>query len=223
MIPPAPWTRLVTPLAFALVALAPALAAGEEESGAAAASIALVGVAASDMSGMASWYGSRFHGRKTANGETYDMHAATAAHKTLPFNTVVRVVELNSDRKTVVRINDRGPFVPGRIIDLSMAAAQELNIIGSGIARVRLEIVAQGDPPVSYYLQLGSFSEPENASRLAERLTAAGFAAEILPMASAPGLSRVIIAQVGRDQATVAQRQLRQQGFDPGLLREHRP
>lgn len=94
-----------------------------------------------DEVGIASWYGPGFHGNVTANGELYDMYAFTAAHKTLPFGTVVKVVDLETGRSVVVRINDRGPFVPGRIIDLSYAAAQELGIVDRGTAKVGLIIL----------------------------------------------------------------------------------
>ncbi len=94
-----------------------------------------------DQVGIASWYGPGFHGKRTANGEIYDMYAMTAAHKTLPFNTIVRVVDLDTGRSVVVRINDRGPFVPGRIIDLSYAAAKELGILEKGLARVGLKVL----------------------------------------------------------------------------------
>ena len=92
-------------------------------------------------SGVASWYGKKFHGRLTANGETYDMNQMTAAHKTLPFNTRVRVVDLESHKSIIVRINDRGPFIEGRIIDLSRKAASELGLLFKGVAKVRLEIL----------------------------------------------------------------------------------
>jgi len=91
--------------------------------------------------GLASWYGSRFHGRVTANGERYDMNAATAAHPTLPFGSLVRVVNLRTGRSRVVRINDRGPFVEGREIDLSYEAACRLGMEDRGLARVRLELL----------------------------------------------------------------------------------
>ncbi len=89
--------------------------------------------------GMASWYGKKFHGRRTANGERYDMNALTAAHPRLPFGTVVRVTSLDNGRSVVVRINDRGPFKKGRIIDLSRAAARKLHMIKRGVVKVRLE------------------------------------------------------------------------------------
>ena len=94
--------------------------------------------------GVASWYGEDFHGRATANGETYDMHGLTAAHKTLPIPTWVEVTNLENDRRVIVRINDRGPFVGGRIIDLSYAAASELDMIRNGTADV--EVRALGVP-----------------------------------------------------------------------------
>lgn len=91
--------------------------------------------------GVASWYGQPFHGRKTASGERYDMHALTAAHPTLPFGVVVRVTNRDNGRTVKVRINDRGPFKKGRIIDLSKAAAKRLRMIGPGTAPVKLEVV----------------------------------------------------------------------------------
>lgn len=94
-----------------------------------------------DEVGIASWYGPGFQGRTTANGELYDMYAFTAAHKSLPFGTVVKVVDLDTGRSVVVRINDRGPFVPGRIIDLSYAAARELGMVERGTAKVGLIIL----------------------------------------------------------------------------------
>ncbi len=91
--------------------------------------------------GVASWYGNPFHGRQTASGEIYDMEALTAAHRTLPFGTVLRVQNLDNGRMTIVRINDRGPFVRGRDLDLSRRAARELEMLGPGTARVRLTVV----------------------------------------------------------------------------------
>jgi rare lipoprotein A len=90
--------------------------------------------------GLASWYGKPYHGRKTANGETYDMHRISAAHRTLPFGTVVKVTNLTNGRSLKVRINDRGPFVKGRIIDLSYAAAKRLQMVQDGVVRVKLVV-----------------------------------------------------------------------------------
>jgi len=91
--------------------------------------------------GIASWYGPGFHGERTASGEIYDMYAMTAAHRTLPFGTIVKVVDLDTKKSVVVRINDRGPFIEGRIIDLSYAAALELDMVERGLARVGLKII----------------------------------------------------------------------------------
>lgn len=95
--------------------------------------------------GVASYYAHEFNGRKTSNGETFDMNQLTAAHRTLPFNTKVRVTNLANGRATVVRINDRGPFKDNRIIDLSLAAAKEIGLIVSGTARVKIEVLEWGN------------------------------------------------------------------------------
>jgi rare lipoprotein A len=135
--------------------------------------------------GIASWYGRDFHGKKTSNGEIYNMYAMTAAHKTLPLGTYVEVHNRENSRSVVVRINDRGPFVRGRIIDLSYTAARDIGIVGPGTARV--EVVALGRPASSagssastyiqddYYsgnftFQIGAFLNRENAERLKRKL-----------------------------------------------------
>lgn len=93
------------------------------------------------ITGTASYYADKFHGRKTANGETFNMHDLTAAHKTLPFGTIVRVTNLGNNKSVKLRINDRGPFVKDRIIDVSLAAAKELDMLGTGTAEVRIDIM----------------------------------------------------------------------------------
>lgn len=128
--------------------------------------------------GVASWYGPDFHGKYTSNGEVYDMHKLTAAHQTLPFHTIVEVENMENGRKTRVRINDRGPFLKNRIIDLSFKAAEELGITDSGTARVVLRVAApvidgtDGEPvfQVGYFLQLGAFAEQANADVLLQQL-----------------------------------------------------
>ncbi len=123
--------------------------------------------------GVASWYGPGFHGRITANGEVYDMDRLTAAHPSLPFDSLVEVENLENGRRVRVRINDRGPFVRGRIIDLSRAAAKEIRMIGPGTARVELRMVAAGAEvagPGRYRVQAGAFRDPERARELAARL-----------------------------------------------------
>ena len=137
--------------------------------------------------GIASWYGKKFHGRRTSSGEIYNMYAMTAAHKTLPLGTHVRVHNLTNGREIVVRINDRGPFVRGRIIDLSYTAAKKMNMVGPGTAKV--EIVALGTAvpadstgaqetkytPIDYYsgnftIQIGAFKDRRNAQKLKRKL-----------------------------------------------------
>ena len=121
--------------------------------------------------GVASWYGPDFHGRLTANGEVYDMYGLTAAHKSLPFDTVVEVENLENGRTVHVRINDRGPFVRGRVIDLSYTAAEKIEMIGPGTARVRLRVIGAVELPEGRYtVQVAAFSDPASARALAERL-----------------------------------------------------
>lgn len=122
--------------------------------------------------GNASWYGVPFNGRRASNGEIYDMYKLTAAHRTLPFETVVRVTNLNNGKSTTVRITDRGPFVDNRIIDLSLAAAREIESIGPGVVPVRVEVLTPGiDPTGGFFtVQVGAFRDQANAQRLRDRL-----------------------------------------------------
>jgi peptidoglycan lytic transglycosylase len=121
--------------------------------------------------GVASWYGVPFNGHRTSDGEIYDMHQFTAAHRTLPFNSVVRVTNLTNGRQTEVRINDRGPFVANRVIDLSFAAAQAIGMVGPGTARVRLDVVSGPSPTAGFFgVQVGAFLRQENAQRLKAQL-----------------------------------------------------
>jgi rare lipoprotein A len=128
--------------------------------------------------GLASWYGPDFHGKLTSNKEIYDMYDMTAAHRTLPFGTGVMVTNLENGRAATVRINDRGPFVGDRIIDLSYAAARVLGMIGPGTARVRLDVIRDASPPPGsgrWSVQAGSFISKDNASRLARELEKRGY------------------------------------------------
>jgi rare lipoprotein A len=124
--------------------------------------------------GYASWYGDPYHGRRSANGEIYDKNKMTAAHRTMPFETMVRVTNLENSRSTVVRITDRGPFVKGRIIDLSLAAASELAMVGPGTALVQLDVLSNGHEPgpARYVVQVGAFRELRTAERLQQQLAA---------------------------------------------------
>lgn len=127
-------------------------------------------------SGVASWYGDDFHGKQTSNGEYYNMYDMTAAHKTLPMNTMLKVTNLRNNQAAIVRVNDRGPFVKTRIIDLSYAAAQRLGVVAKGTAPVRLEVVGFGgvigkgskERTVvmdNYFVQIGAFRNKAGAQR----------------------------------------------------------
>ncbi|MBS0168975.1 MAG: septal ring lytic transglycosylase RlpA family protein [Nitrospira sp.] len=125
--------------------------------------------------GQASWYGPGFHGNRTANGEVYDMHKLTAAHRTLPLGSVVVVRSLTTGRQVTVRINDRGPFARGRILDLSLAGAQSVGMVGSGTDDIELRVISYEGSAGGMgvlRLQVGSFADPANAQALVERLRA---------------------------------------------------
>ena len=144
--------------------------------------------------GVASWYGKKFHGRPTSSGEKYNMYEMTAAHKTLPLPTRVQVTNLKNGRTIVVKVNDRGPFVGNRIIDLSYAAAQKLDMVNDGTAMVKVialndgraatrttnaagTTVAAGSPAENIYLQVGAFGDRVNAEQLVSRLKDTGYSA----------------------------------------------
>ena len=184
--------------------------------------------------GIASWYGRKFHGRKTSNGETYNMYDRTAAHKTLPMNTWVKVENLDNGRETKLRINDRGPFVRGRIIDLSYTGAKTLGVIGPGTARVRVTALgratsyAKSDKtqpvafkPVDYWkgnftVQVGAFKVRTNAENYRLKLSKTYINAHIVPYEDDRGqFYRVRIGQFSRlDDAVKFTRQLLADGFD---------
>jgi len=126
-------------------------------------------------SGVASWYGSKFHGKATANGEMYNMNDHTAAHRTLPFNTVVMVENMDNGKSVIVRINDRGPYVGNRVIDLSRRAARDIDMEDSGTANVQIYLLEEGDRPVSgsvtnqetFTIQLASYNRESQAKNFA--------------------------------------------------------
>lgn len=144
--------------------------------------------------GVASWYGKKFHGRKTANGETYNMYGDTAAHKTLPMGTMLLVTNLENNKNIVVRVNDRGPFVKNRIIDLTYNGAKSLGMINNGTARVEIVALEEKQPTAAppkkqkkieapavnpfeqgnFYVQVGAFIKLENARNLAKKFAAKG-------------------------------------------------
>lgn len=163
--------------------------------------------------GVASWYGPKFHGRPTANGERFDMDAMTAAHKTLPLPTYAEVTNLRNGRRVTVRINDRGPFVDNRLIDLSRAAAQALDMVGPGTTLVDVRVV-QGpgggavspaapvttaeDVPPAFFVQVGAFGDADNARRVARTLADGGFGDVVLQPVSVNGqpLHRVRVGPI---------------------------
>ena len=174
--------------------------------------------------GEASWYGVPFHGRQASNGEIYDMNKLTAAHRTLPFETMVRVTNEQNGKSTVVRIIDRGPFVNNRIIDLSYAAAREIDSIGPGVVPVRLEVLSTGiNPETGFFtIQAGSFRERANAERLRERLSAAYSPTFVKRYDTTNGIFyRVHVGKVSGEEAAkeFAERLRAREGVTPMVIR----
>jgi peptidoglycan lytic transglycosylase len=170
--------------------------------------------------GLASWYGGTdgFEGKPTASGETYDSSKLTAAHRDLPLGTIVDVTNADNGKTVRVRINDRGPFVHGRIIDLSHAAAQEIGIVGPGVGPVQLKIVATGveseplSPTGQWAVQVGSFADRSRAERQADKLRAGGYVVYLEPYG---GLTRVKVGPVeSREEAATQLRGLEAAGFE---------
>jgi rare lipoprotein A len=153
--------------------------------------------------GIASWYGHPYHGRRTASGETYDMEKLTAAHRTLPFGTQVRVESLANHKSVEVRINDRGPSSMDRLIDLSRAAARRLDMIGPGTARVRLAVLtvlenARGN---YYAVQVGAFQDKKRAERLRHDMEKQFGSAKLVAMVGKPILWRVLVGRISNMEA----------------------
>ena len=167
--------------------------------------------------GVASWYGHPYHGRQAANGEIYDMEKMTAAHRTLPFETWVRVYDLDNNRTTEVRITDRGPFVGGRIIDLSHAAARELEMIGPGVARVRIEVIKAppGIAPGLFAVQVGAFRDRANAERLRSEMESRYGTARLLQRPENPATWRVLVgAETSQEDALRLAERIRQDSVE---------
>lgn len=149
-------------------------------------------------SGIASWYGPPYHGRRAANGEVYDMEKMTAAHKTLPFETWVRVRNLTNDKTVDVRIQDRGPFVRGRVIDLSKAAARSIDMLGPGTAKVKLTVIA---PPKNverqaelFAVQAGAYRDKDRAESVAKELRRFG-PTRLVERGADPPVWRVLVGE----------------------------
>jgi rare lipoprotein A len=154
--------------------------------------------------GYASWYGPNYHQKKAANGELYDQNEMTAAHNTLPLNSIVRVVNLKSNQTTVVRITDRGPFIGDRIIDLSLAAAKAVNVYLPGTARVRLEVLEAPHPIDTggrWCVQIGAFQAQSGATQLKEHLLDRYPGAQVLQFKGPTGFwVRIRVAHDDKDQ-----------------------
>jgi rare lipoprotein A len=191
----------------------------------------------SDLEGLASYYAEPYHGRKTASGEIFDSYKElTAAHRTLPFNTVVRVTNQNNGKDVDVRINDRGPFVDGRVIDLSLKAARELDLVRTGVAPVKLVVLKEGAPsaasaargvgppapPVdaTYTIQVGAFESQDTAESLKRNLDKRYSDVTIQTVTTTQTFYRVRVGRLA-DLASAEKisKQLREEKFDPFVVR----
>jgi rare lipoprotein A len=140
--------------------------------------------------GMASWYGPPYHNRRASNGEIYNMNALTAAHRTVPLGSICRVTNLKTGSSTLVRITDRGPFIKGRIVDLSLAAAKKIGVWKAGVARVKLEVLTSPAPLEQggrWAVQIGGFDDSKIAADFADHLTRRYHTAQVLKFASPTG------------------------------------
>ncbi len=188
----------------------------------------------------ASYYADKFHGKKTSSGETFNMYAFTAAHKTLPFGTMLRVTNLENGKSVDVRVNDRGPFSESREIDVSKAAAEKLGMLGKGTAQVSLEILQLGGadsttetskaavekkfpeltPNKRWDIQLGAYSKRENAEVTAQKLVDAGFKNVVFQRTSE--ITRVVIKDVPTENVQDTLAELESKGFSDYFVRERK-
>jgi rare lipoprotein A len=169
--------------------------------------------------GLASWYGGKFQGRVTASGEVFDTNLLTAAHKALPFGTLAKVTNLANGRSTMVKINDRGPFVEGRIIDLSRAAAEQIDMIGTGTARVSVEVLSFASD--RFAIQVGAYALERNAEKVRAHLAEAGFLVSL--ERTTLGVTRVLVRGVGGRELETARARLTSLGYDGHLVRPELP
>jgi rare lipoprotein A len=180
-------------------------------------------VAGSVEEGIASWYGHPYHGRRAANGEVYDMNELTAAHRTLPLETVVEVLSKSNGKSVTVRVTDRGPFVEGRIIDLSLAAARRIDMVGRGIAPVRVRVLRVPSGTGlggTFAVQAGAFRERANAERLREALERRYGNVRLVRREGNPDLWRVLVGkQDSIEGAEVLARELNQEGGGAFVVR----
>jgi rare lipoprotein A len=168
--------------------------------------------------GIASWYGHPYHGRAAADGEIYDMETLVAAHRTLPFQTRVRVRNLSNDKTVDVRIIDRGPFIQGRIIDLSHAAAKEIDLIGPGFGQVEITVIgAPANPePALFAVQIGAFREKANAARAEQNMIAAYGAAKAVLRTGDQPIWRILAGrETSPEAAEVLAKRIRAEQHEP--------
>ena len=172
--------------------------------------------------GTASWYGREFHGRTTASGEVFDRYGMSAAHRTLPLGTVIRVTNLDNYKSVTVTVNDRGPFVKKWIIDLSYGAAKELGFIAQGTAPVKIETLKPVDGSASYTVQAAVFTEEESAKALKYRLTKKFEHVFIVPFMTSLGkLYRVRVGSYGTEEkAELVASRLKLEGLEPFIIRK---
>jgi rare lipoprotein A len=189
-----------------------------------------------DLQGLASYYAEPYHGRRTASGEIFDTYQdLTAAHRTLPFNTVVKVTNQRNGREVEVRINDRGPFIDGRVIDLSLKAAREIDMVQAGVVPVKVVILKEGSRPTSasrgvgpppapseamYTVQVGAFESQEAAESLKRNLDQRYRDVSIQTFTTTQTFYRVRVGRLAdMDEAEKLSRQLREDDFDPFVVR----
>jgi rare lipoprotein A len=176
--------------------------------------------AQNELQGLASWYGGKFHGRLTSSGEVFDTNELTAAHRTLPFGTRVKVTNLDNGRSVVVKINDRGPFVEPRILDLSRAAAEELAMVDTGVALVSLEIIDFASDRELYAVQVGAYGRAQNAEKARGRLEAAGFVVTFEK--TALGITRVSARAIPAKDLPEFRKKLEALGFSMYLVKKEK-
>ena len=172
--------------------------------------------------GLAGWYGKELHGKQTANRDVFDMFGLSAAHRTLPLGTVVHVTNLDNFKSITVKINDRGPFLKGRFLDLSYGAAKELGFVSQGTARVKIETVVAVRDPVQFTIQAAVFTEEENARLLKERLNTRFGVVSIVPFeTNITTFYRVRVgAYASEDRAEQVAAKLMLEGLEPIVVRK---
>ncbi len=181
--------------------------------------IASFQLSAYEQIGVASWYGGKFHGRQTANGEIFNTNDLTAAHKELPFNTIVNVTNMANGSTVTVRINDRGPYVGDRVIDLSYAAAKALDMVRSGTADVLVETSDFDELKITFNIQIGAYRTLEYARSMKTRLEVAGFS----PVAELTnsGVTRIVLKGIPEDQTYSVVNQLATIGIRNPLVKQN--